>query len=610
MKEVLRVVRQLFAYSGAVLYANMAGMLAISLLDGIGLILLIPMLGISGIISYPTSGHPVFEMFSFLRNGSEATGLLTVLGIFVMLALLQNGLQRQFTVRNARIHQSFFHHLRFTVYRDLLYADWGFFLKRRRSDLVNVMTAELTRVGAGLNLFLALVTNLLFTSIQVAIAVWLSLQVTVFVVLCGLALAFLSKRFLKKAMVLGKQTTDRSQSYLAGITEQINGIKDIKTNRLEESRLAWMQSESAELQKEQDQYVQLRSNSQLLYKLASALLIAFFLYASIAWLKTPAGELILVVAIFSRLWPRFMSIQLNLEQLSSSIPAFRSLRELTERCRHASERIGTGEEEPLRLAEEITLSEVSFRYERGDGPYALEGITLRIPANRMTAIVGRSGAGKSTLADLIMGLIVPEEGDIRVDGEPLEGANVRRFRQTVSYVSQEPFLFHASIRDNLRLVEPDAAEERMWEVLELAAAADFVAKLPQGLDTILGDRGLRLSGGERQRLVLARALLRSPAILVLDEATSALDNENEEKIQDALFRLRGKITLIVIAHRLSTIRNADQVIVLDQGKVVQCGEYSSLAREKRGMFRRLLGVQRGNDSIPMGEGERYDWRSN
>ncbi|WP_058301185.1 ABC transporter ATP-binding protein [Gorillibacterium timonense] len=610
MKDILRYVKQLVSYSGAALYANMAGMIAISLLDGIGLILLIPMLGISGIISYSASNHTLFQAFSFLQGLSGAAGLLTVLGIFVILALVQNGLQRQFTVRNARIHQSFYHHLRFTVYRDLLYADWGFYLKRRRSDIVNTMTSELTRVGAGINLFLALVTNLLFTAIQVVIAVWLSLQVTVFVVVCGLALAFLSKRALKKAMALGKRTTDMSQSYLAGITEQINGIKDIKSNRLEASRLDWMKSESDKLQKEQDEYVLLRSNSQLLYKLASALLIAFFLYASIAWLKTPPEQLILVVAIFSRLWPRFMSIQMNLEQLSSSIPAFRSLKELQERCRMAGERIGAADSEPLRLKEEITLEDVSFRYDRGSGPYALSSIKITIPANRMTAIVGRSGAGKSTLADLIMGLIVPEEGQICVDGEPLEGTNIRKFRQSVSYVSQDPFLFNASIRDNLLLVEPNADDSRIWEALELAAAAEFVTRLPMGLDTVLGDRGVRLSGGERQRLVLARALLRNPSILVLDEATSALDNENESRIQDALFHLRGKITLIVIAHRLSTIRDADQVIVLDQGAVVQCGEYSSLAREKRGMFRRLLGMQRGDDSIHLGEGERYDWRSN
>ena len=153
---------------------------------------------------------------------------------------------------------------------------------------------------------------------------------------------------------------------------------------------------------------------------------------------------------------------------------------------------------------------------------------------------------------------------------------------------QEPFLFNATFRENLLMIEPDATEEQIWEALEFSSAAEFVKKLPQGLDTLIGDRGIRLSGGERQRIVLARAILRKPSILVLDEATSALDTENERKIQQAIEQLKGKMTVIVIAHRLSTIRNADQVIVLDKGKIIQRGEFNQLAKEETGMFSHLL----------------------
>ncbi|MBL1703891.1 ATP-binding cassette domain-containing protein, partial [Klebsiella pneumoniae] len=164
-------------------------------------------------------------------------------------------------------------------------------------------------------------------------------------------------------------------------------------------------------------------------------------------------------------------------------------------------------------------------------------------------------------------------------------------RKSISYVQQDPFLFNASIRENLLMIEPNASEEQIWDALDFAAAAEFVRTLPNGLDTFIGDRGVRLSGGERQRLVLARAILRKPSILVLDEATSALDTENEALIQSALEKLKGQMTIIVIAHRLSTIRNADQVIVLDKGEVVQQGEFNQLARERKGVFRNLLGKQ-------------------
>jgi ABC-type multidrug transport system fused ATPase/permease subunit len=211
----------------------------------------------------------------------------------------------------------------------------------------------------------------------------------------------------------------------------------------------------------------------------------------------------------------------------------------------------------------------------------------------MTAIVGRSGAGKSTLIDLLMGLITPESGDVQIDNIKLTGENLPNLRKSISYVSQDPFLFNATIRENLLIIEHNASDGEIWEALEFSAAADFVRELPNGLDTLIGDRGIKLSGGERQRLVLARAILRKPKILILDEATSALDTENESKIQEALERLKGSMTIVVIAHRLSTIRNADQVIVLDQGEIIQHGQFNQLANEKRGVFSSLLKKQMG-----------------
>jgi len=164
-------------------------------------------------------------------------------------------------------------------------------------------------------------------------------------------------------------------------------------------------------------------------------------------------------------------------------------------------------------------------------------------------------------------------------------------RGLVSYVPQDPFLFHGSIRDNMLLIDPQASDQDIWEALRFSSAAEFVGRLPDGLDTVIGDRGIRLSGGERQRLVLARSILRRPSILILDEATSALDMDNELRIQKALEKLKGMMTIIVIAHRLSTIRNADQVIVLEQGHIVQSGEFDKLSEDKKGLFSRLLGSQ-------------------
>jgi len=206
----------------------------------------------------------------------------------------------------------------------------------------------------------------------------------------------------------------------------------------------------------------------------------------------------------------------------------------------------------------------------------------------MTALVGASGAGKSTLADLTLGLLTPNTGRVLVDGEPLTGDRLAAWRNSIGYVPQEPFLFHDTIRANLLWARPDATEEDLRVVLRAAAAEEFVTRLPQGLDTVVGDRGVRLSGGERQRLTLARALLRRPTLLVLDEATSSLDHENERLVQEAIAKLHGELTLVVIAHRLSTVQQAEQVVVMGEGRVLESGSPDELIQHGDGLFRQLV----------------------
>lgn len=596
MKHIYHFTKRLYAYSGNKLIISILGMVLISLLEGMGIFLLLPIISASGIAEVNAGVSPISGILSVLQEFPQMLGLPIILVLFTVLMIGQYWLQRVLTIREATIQQRFLHHLRLETYTALMHANWNFFIKRRRSDLINSLTTELTRVGFGTTLILQLIASVIFTCIQIGLAFWLSPTMTIFVLAFGFILTLFSRNFIKKAKSLGGQTSQLSQSFLAGITDQIGGIKDIKSNTLEASRLQWFRSLTQKIMNEQVDYIKLRSASQLFYKIASSVLIAAFIYLAVTLFQSKVEQLLLIVVIFSRLWPRFTSIQSNMEQIASTIPAFQSLRKLQEEFHQAKEiQMGDGQSfhdvKPMAVNQEIECRSVFFRYHRNEETYALKDISFRIPALQMTAIVGRSGAGKSTLVDIIMGLMLPDKGQVLVDGKPLQNEMIVSLRKSISYVSQDPFLFHTSIRENLLMVSPEASEEMMWEALEFSAAAEFVRKLPQGLDTVIGDRGIRFSGGERQRIVLARAILRKPSILVLDEATSALDSENEAGIQAALDRLKGKITLIVIAHRLSTIRNADQVIVLDQGKVIQRGVYDQLAREQEGQFSNLLGAQ-------------------
>ncbi|MBT2686224.1 ABC transporter ATP-binding protein [Bacillus sp. ISL-37] len=590
MESILYFVKKLHTYSGKILYINLAGMVAVSLLDGIGILFLIPMISMSGVVNIDTQGTPVEGLFEFFNRFPETLGLPIILAVYVLLVIGQNVLQRQITIRNTKIQHGFFRHLRIETYDALLHSNWDFFIKKRKSDIINSLTSEIATASAGTHSFLQFVAGLIFTVIQIGIAFWLSPNITLFVLLSGVALLFFSRRFLKRSMALGNRNYVSGKKYLAGITDQINGIKDIKSNGLEESRMRWFKNVTKEMQEEQIEYAQLNTKSQLYYKSASAILIAGFLFGAVNLFNAQAGQLMLVIVIFSRLWPRVAGIQASLEQMAMRIPSYQAVINLQNECHGSREFTDCklDSESTIEIQQGIECRNIFFQYDKNKPEYALKNIDLFIPVKEMTAVVGKSGAGKSTLIDLLMALNKPAHGEVLVDGRPLTKEMLIPFRREISYVPQDPFLFNASIRENLLLVLPDASEQELWNALEFSSAAEFVRKMPDGIDTLIGDRGIRLSGGERQRLVLARAILRNPSILVLDEATSALDTENEAKIQEALEMLKGKMTIIVIAHRLSTIRNADQVVVLNEGEIIQKGRFGQLAMEKKSVFGKLL----------------------
>lgn len=582
--------KQLYQYTGNIMYINFLGMVVVSFLDGVAILLLIPILSISGIINSANEASWMWMFSDLLKDLPTGIGLPFILGFYVILVFGQNLIQRNLSIRDIKIHQGFINHLKEEIYQSLLHVKWEFIIRTRKSNLINSLTKDINRVSTGIKMFMQFITNFIFTLIQIGIAFWLSPQIASLVLVCGLGLAFFSWKFVRQAKNLGKESTDISRAYLAGITDHLNGLKDIKTNRLEKSRMTWLQSLNIKMLDEQVRFVELQTSSQLSYKTAFALILSCFIFFSANLFYTQPEKLLIVIIIFSRLWPRFVTIQSNLQQLALTIPAFKVLLSLQNETKQLIE-VSDDNEEILYMNRMIECKNVCFKYNGDNTSYALQNINLQIPANHMTAIVGQSGAGKSTLVDILMGLQRPETGELLIDGVSLTDDTVLALRKTISFVPQDPFLFNASIRQNLLLMNPTAPEEHLWAALEFAAAADFVKELPNGLDTPLGDRGIRLSGGERQRIVLARAILRNPSILILDEATSSLDTENESKIQMALERLKGKMTIIVIAHRLSTIHNADQVIVLDKGRIVQKGEYIQLANDKKGMFRSFLNKQ-------------------
>jgi ATP-binding cassette, subfamily B, bacterial len=223
---------------------------------------------------------------------------------------------------------------------------------------------------------------------------------------------------------------------------------------------------------------------------------------------------------------------------------------------------------------DLAFERVWFRYE--ENRWTLEDVSFEVPAGTTTAVVGETGSGKTTVGYLVARLYDVERGAVTIDGIDIRSATLSSLARTIGVVSQETYLFHASIRENLRFAKPAATDEEIEEAARAARIHDLIASLPDGYDTMVGERGYRFSGGEKQRIAIARTILRNPPVLVLDEATSALDTQTERAVQEALDRLAENRTTIAIAHRLSTVRDADQILVLDRGRIVERGTHDEL----------------------------------
>jgi ATP-binding cassette subfamily B protein len=244
--------------------------------------------------------------------------------------------------------------------------------------------------------------------------------------------------------------------------------------------------------------------------------------------------------------------------------------------------------DPSTVSGLVEIRDVSYRYPGADRD-ALSGVSLTVPPGSSLALVGATGSGKSTCASLIARLRDPSSGRVTIDGYDLRDLSAGTIASLVGVVTQETYLVHGSIRDNLLIARPDATEDELWQALGVAQIDDLVAGLPAGLDTVVGARGQLFSGGEQQRFAIARVVLRDPKILVLDEATSALDNATEHRLKEALAALSAGRTTITIAHRLSTIQEADQIAVLDHGHVIELGTDADL-RARAGRYAELAGV--------------------
>ncbi|PPK50905.1 ABC transporter ATP-binding protein [Marinobacter persicus] len=397
--------------------------------------------------------------------------------------------------------------------------------------------------------------------------------------------------FQRKAGPLYADVREKVGDLSSRLANNLGGIATIKSFTAE-------QREAKRLREASEAYVQaneraIRISSAFIPVIRMAILAGFLATFTVGGMMALEGSLnvgaygVLVFLTQRLLWP-LTGLAAVIDLFERAMASTRRILDLLAEPVNVHDQAGTPLAQPVRG--EVSFNNIEFRY--GSSGAGVHGISLDVPAGHTLALVGATGSGKSTLIKLLLRFYDPAGGEIRIDGQPIRDVSLTSLRDAIGLVSQDVYLFEGSIRDNLAYGKPGASDEEIIKAAKTAEAWSFISALPEGLDTAVGERGVRLSGGQRQRLSLARALLKDPPILVLDEATSAVDNETEAAIQRSLARIGHNRTVIMIAHRLSTIVEADTIAVVENGRVIEQGDHQSLLA-RQGAYHAQWQVQTG-----------------
>ena len=590
------LVRALVAHRPRTVALALLLMLASSVAETFGFLMLIPFLHAVDIGATDPGSGTIAALMTSVANalGTELT-LPGALAIFVALAIVRSATVWQRDLLLAKTRFGFVDRLRETLHETAAWAKWQFLAGQRQSDIQHVLTGDVHRIGQATRHLLQGIATGILVATQTGIAFLISPLISTVAILAGLALLALTRPLRRRSRALGDQLVGANRLIFAHVMDFLAGLKVVKSHAAERVHASRFGKAVSAMRQRQLASVTASAAAQATLQVGGAAALAAMAWLAISAAGLPLPELTVLVLLFARVMSVLANLQENVHGFVNMAPAFshaqrmlRALREATEDAADEMPQAEEGEERnarlnapPMALRTALKVRAVSFDYGRQTrsgaasqaADKALIDVHLDIRAGEITAISGPSGAGKSTLADILLGLLAPTSGAVLVDGVLLNDSNRRRWRRSCAYVPQDAHLFHDTIRANIAWPRPEAKDDQIRRALRLAAATEFVAGLPLGLDTLVGDRGGRLSGGERQRIALARALLAAPTLLVLDEATSQLDAQTEQRIALALRSLRGRMTIVAVTHREALMAAADRVLLLDAGHATAIGAW-------------------------------------
>lgn len=556
------MVADVYAFDPPRVRRAMALSLLGSLAEGVGLALLLPVL-------YTFTGQGDDSLPGWLRVAfSNGWPLWSVLGVYASIVLLATGLVWRRNVLLSRLRHDIVASLSKRAHRAAIARPPNWVADQQRSDLTYLISQDVARAGQGTQFLFTAVAALVKLPALAALAIALSPLTALAAALAGCGAIALALPFDRRSRAIG-QTLGRSGArQFARVDETVAHLALIKTHGGERRRIAQYDAATDHLQDALHRLQADQATARAVTTAGGALGVIAAVWVGLSVMALPIEQLAVLVLVMARILPLIAGLQQAWRSALAAAPAHQRVTALI--------RDGVAEAEPLAptvssrsQAAPASLELRSVAITRStSGPITIPSASLTLEPGRLTVATGASGAGKSTLGLAVAGLLPSTGGEVCLDGQPVPEPRMLALRREAVYLPQDPALFHASLADNLRLAAPEADEDALWSALE-AAAAHFVRDLPNGLQTVVGDRGARLSGGERQRVAMARALLARPRLLVLDEATSALDAATEEQVFETLLARLGETTMLFITHRQYFLSRADKVLYLDHGAVTE-----------------------------------------
>lgn len=485
--------------------------------------------------------------------------------------------------------------LRSKLWRHLSRLSLSFFAKEKGGDIISRLTNDISLIEQTLT---HAVVDFVIRAVTVigiiAFIFYINWELSLISISLLPLTAFLIEKYSKKMRRLGRQIQDSLSSLTSIVSEVIGAIKVVKAFATSDKEVERFDEANMRNLRVSLKGAKLRAMLSPMVEIVAAASTIFLLWYGgrkvIEGRLTP-GELVAFLGYVAMIVTPLKGLSTVFSRLQQALAAFDRIFEFMEIPPEVSEEVDAIDMPDIRG--EVEFKGVSFSY---DEEPILKDIDLKVKPGEIIGVVGPSGSGKTTLVDLIPRFYDPTKGVILIDGVDIRKVKLDSLRKQIGIVSQETVLFATTIRENIAYGKPDATLEEIIEAAKVANAHDFIMKLPNGYDTVIGERGVTLSGGERQRIAIARAILGNPKILIFDEATSALDSESERVVQEALERvMKGKTTFFV-AHRLSTLRCADRIIVLNDGRIVEEGSHEELLKRK-GLYWRLYILQGGNEEV-------------